>query len=58
MDTLHSSAYLVMDLLNAEALIQVKVAYVAIYAHLTYLPKAYQEASLDLNAVKTLGTDQ
>lgn len=57
-DTLHSSAYLVMDLLNAEALIQVKVAYGAIYEHLNQLPKAYQEASLALNAGKIFYPDQ
>ena len=48
-ETLDSTAYLVMDLLNTEALIQVNVAFSAVTGHLNQLPNAYQEASLALN---------
>ena len=48
-EMLHSTAYLVMDLLNAEALIQVNISFSAVTSHLNQLPSAYQEASLALN---------
>lgn len=55
---LHSTAYLIMDLINAEALIQVKVAFSAIREYLNQLPKAYQESSLALNVGKLFYPDQ
>ena len=51
-EELHSTAYLVMDLLNTEALIRVKVSYSAVTEHLNQLPDAYQEAGLALNVGK------
>ena len=48
-ELLHSTAYLVMDLLNAEALIQVNVSFSAVTDHLNQLPHAYQEAGLAMN---------
>lgn len=51
-EELHSTAYLVMDLLNTEALIRVNVSYSAVTEHLNQLPGAYQEAGLALNVGK------
>lgn len=51
-------AYLIMDILNTEALIQVKISFSAIIEHLNQLPRAYQEANLALNVGKIFYSDQ
>ncbi len=48
-ELLHSTAYLVMNLLNTEALVQVNVSFSAMTDHLNQLPLAYQEAGLAMN---------
>ena len=53
-----NTAYLVMDLLNAEALIQVKVSFSSVLEYLNQLPAACQEAGLALNAGKIFYPDQ
>lgn len=57
-DDLHSTAYLMMDILNAEALIQVKVSFSSVKEYLNELPEAYQEASLAMNAGRIFYPDQ
>lgn len=57
-EKLMSIAYLIMDVLNTEALMQVKVSFSSIVGHLDQLPFAWQEASLALNIGKTFYTDQ
>lgn len=51
-------AYLIMDILNGEALIQVKVSFSNIFGELTQLPLAYQTAVLALNVGKIFYSDQ
>ncbi|MCD8020103.1 MAG: helix-turn-helix domain-containing protein [Clostridiales bacterium] len=57
-EDLHSTAYLVMDILNTEALVQAKVAYSAVTEQLDLLPKAYKDACLALNVGKIFYNDQ
>ena len=57
-EEVRSTAYLVMDLLNAEALIQVKVSFSSVLEYLNQLPAACQEAGLALNAGKIFYPDQ
>lgn len=55
---LSDTAFLVMNILNAEALVQVKISFSSVTSHLNQLPKACQEATLALNAGKIFYPDQ
>lgn len=52
------TAFLIMDILNTEALIQVKISFSSIIHHLNELPSAYQETVLALNVGKIFYVDQ
>lgn len=57
-DKLKETSYLIMDILNTEALMQVKIAFSSVIKNLIHLPEAYQQVNLAARVGEIFYPDQ